>query len=145
MDWALIEQGYFTPGGVTVGKGVVVATARYAAFVPTERPTNLAGEIAWAAAGFIKVEVSGAVNPAWVIHHLRSGPLDHQVGQICSAMSGLVWRPHEARAYEKKFPLRRQHRGLWFRAGGRSIRLKRTVPLAEFDYLRHQLAGWTWM
>ncbi|GAA1690037.1 hypothetical protein GCM10009765_44230 [Fodinicola feengrottensis] len=131
-------------GAATAGRGIVVATDRYVAFVPTERPKNLASEVAWAGAGFVTIRIGGTIPPKWVIQQLGLGPLDRQTQLLCSELSGQLWRPHEAFAYERTIPLRRKHRGLWFRNGKQSIRLARAISITEFDQVRAHLRSWTW-
>ena len=155
MHQVLIEKGTWV-NTITVTPGVVVvAGPRYVAFLPTERPKNLAVELGWGAVTAVPgvvvfregglIRGGGKIQPEWVIDQVRAGPLDAQVQQLCSALGGFVWQPDHAKAFEKKFPARRKHRSLWFREEKHSISISRAILIDEFEWMRHHLlAGWTW-
>jgi hypothetical protein len=137
-----VEKGWWVKG-FTTGRGVVVLTTEYVAFIPTERPKNLGVELAWGAAGFIEVGAK-KVAPEQLIAKIGEPPKRGVVDELVRALSGKLWSAADAQPHEHRIPLRRSKRGLWFQRAGESIRLARTLPAEEVGELQAQLPGWTW-
>ena len=123
--------------------GIWVAGPGYVAFVPTERPKHLAAELAWGVAGFVEVNAR-KVPPQQIVDQIRAAPTDANVERLSSGFGGRLWRVDAASVREKKIPLRRSKRGLWFQNGNETIRFARAIPLDEIMTLRSLLASWTW-
>jgi hypothetical protein len=138
---ALIEKAWWVRG-ITTGRGVALVRRDYVAFVPTERPKNLAVEFAWGAAGFVEVGAR-KIAPEMLIHDLATAiDVDARVRTLITQLAGHLWAVGEARLLEGRIPLRRSRRRLWFRKGDQDIRLARAVPVAEVETLRPFLAAW---
>jgi hypothetical protein len=138
---ALIEKAWWVRG-ITTGRGVVLVRRDYVAFVPTERPKNLAVEFAWGAAGFVEVGAR-KLSPELVIHDLATSLLvDVRIRELVAQLAGHLWPAGTAKLLEGRIPLRRSRRRLWFRNGPEDIRLARAVPLPELETLQPFLSAW---
>lgn len=141
MRDAIVEKGWWVKG-LTTCRGVVVVRPRFVAFVPTERPKSLAVEFAWGAAGFVEVGAR-RLDPAALIAEIERAPSpDDRARELAAELHGVFWSTEAARLLERRIPLRRKHRGLWFQNGKESVRLGRAVPVAEIEAARGILAGW---
>ncbi|HEY1557606.1 MAG TPA: hypothetical protein VGF94_22390 [Kofleriaceae bacterium] len=137
----LIEQAWWVRG-LTACRGVAVVRPSYIAFVPCQRPKHLVAEVAWAAGGFVTVGAR-EIPVATIVQALQSAPLlDMRARELAAQLAGLWWTPQTARWREKRFPLRRSRRGVWFEAADASIRLARTLPLPELAQATTLLATW---
>jgi hypothetical protein len=113
----LIEQAWWVRG-VTACRGVAVVRPSYLAFIPCQR-----------------------VQP--IMDALHSAPLlDMRARELANQLSGVWWTLQMARLREKRFPLRRSRRGVWFEGDGASIRLARTLALPELRHATTLLATW---
>lgn len=146
---SVIAKGWLVEG-LSAGRGVLVVRPGYVCFLPTERMTNLVGEIAkglGAAAAGVTVIGMGkgkTPSPAELVRYLEGLPADELDRTLLGGQASaevMVWRPGDAEVVYKR-PLLRRKRGLWFVSDKASLRCARLFDAAEQEELRRLLGQW---
>ena len=137
----MFEQGWYVKG-LTTGRGLVVLTANEVALVPSERPKNLAVEMAWGVAGFVE-KGARKIKPSAIREDLEAASdLEARLAALVAGLQGHRWMAEEVRVKERRIPLRFKRRGLWFLRGKESIRLAKALRPEELAAYQELVGHW---